>query len=203
MSASHGQPVLRCAIHARQWVARGGRVLTSCDAQRERCEDDVRVVQYEGWVALDERFDDLGVSGGSLERPALWRLLSGCAQGRVDVVVVTSLDRPPDGAPPRPPPRFVPLVVERVPRPVAVVTPISTSSVGVARPHVRHASMTRFAPRHQTSMAPVRWHTPGSTRKTASKPPAAPLEAGPRTERSEQRQPRRRPARNGVVERQT
>lgn len=50
-------------------------------------------MQYEGWVALDERFDDLGVSGGSLERPALRRLLSWCVQGRVDVVVVTSLDR--------------------------------------------------------------------------------------------------------------
>lgn len=61
--------------------------------QRERCEDYVRAMQYEGWVALDERFDDLGVSGGSLERPALRRLLSWCVQGRVDVVVVTSLDR--------------------------------------------------------------------------------------------------------------
>jgi site-specific DNA recombinase len=50
-------------------------------------------MQYEGWVALDERFDDLGVSGGSLARPALRRLLSWCVQGRVDVVVVTSLDR--------------------------------------------------------------------------------------------------------------
>lgn len=50
-------------------------------------------MQYKGWVALDERFDDLGVSGGSLERPALRRFLSWCVQGRVDVVVVTSLDR--------------------------------------------------------------------------------------------------------------
>jgi len=31
--------------------------------------------------------------GGKLERPALRRLLSRCVQGRVDVVVVTSLDR--------------------------------------------------------------------------------------------------------------
>lgn len=88
-----GRPVLRCAIYTRQSVSRGEQDLTSCDVQRERCEDYVRAMQYEGWVALDERFDDLGVSGGNLERPALRRLLSWCVQGRVDVVVVTSLDR--------------------------------------------------------------------------------------------------------------
>jgi DNA invertase Pin-like site-specific DNA recombinase len=93
MFTSRGQPVLRCAIHTRQSVSRGEQDLTSCDVQRERCEDYVRAMQYEGWVALGERFDDLGVSGGSLERPALRRLLSWCVQGRVDVVVVTSLDR--------------------------------------------------------------------------------------------------------------
>jgi len=91
MFTSRGQPVLRCAIYTRQSVARGEQDLTSCDVQRERCEDYVRAMQYEGWVALDERFDDLGVSGGSLERPALRRLLSWCVKGRVDVVVVTSL----------------------------------------------------------------------------------------------------------------
>src|SRR5690606_22902910 len=77
----------------RQSVSRGEQDLTSCDVQRERCEDYVRAMQYEGWVALDERFDDLGVSGGNLERPALRRLLSWCMQGRVDVVLVTSVDR--------------------------------------------------------------------------------------------------------------
>lgn len=79
-----GQPVLRCAIYTRQSVARGEQDLTSCDVQSERCEDYVQAMQYEGWVALDERFDDLSVSGGSLERPALRRLLSWCLQGRVD-----------------------------------------------------------------------------------------------------------------------
>jgi len=88
-----GRPVLRCAIYTRQSVARGEQDLTSCDVQRERCEDYVRAMQYEGWVALDERFDDLGHSGGNLERPALRRLLSWCVHSRVDVVVVTSLDR--------------------------------------------------------------------------------------------------------------
>jgi hypothetical protein len=73
MFTSRGQPVLRCAIYTRQSVARGEQDLTSCDVQRQRCEDYVPAMQYEGWVALDERFDNLGVSGGSLERPALRR----------------------------------------------------------------------------------------------------------------------------------
>ncbi|MBX3245766.1 MAG: recombinase family protein [Myxococcales bacterium] len=93
MFTSRGQPVLHCAIYTRQSVARGEQDLTSCEVQRERCEDYVRAMQYEGWVTLDEHFDDLGVSGGNLERPALRRLLSWCVQGRVDVVVVTSIDR--------------------------------------------------------------------------------------------------------------
>ena len=63
MFTSRGQPVLRCAIYTRQSVARGEQDLTSCDVQRERCEDYVRAMQYEGWVALDERFDDLGACG--------------------------------------------------------------------------------------------------------------------------------------------
>lgn len=44
-------------------------------------------MQFEGWVALEERCGDLGVSGGSLERPALRRLLSWCVQVRVEVPI--------------------------------------------------------------------------------------------------------------------
>lgn len=74
-------------------MARGEQDFTSCEAQHERGEDYIRAMKYEGWTVLDERFDDLGRSGGTLERPALRQLLSWCAQGRVDVVVVTSIDR--------------------------------------------------------------------------------------------------------------
>ncbi len=62
MFTSPGQTVLRDAIYTRQSVARGEQDLTSCDVQRERREDYVRAIQYEGWVALDERFDDLSVA---------------------------------------------------------------------------------------------------------------------------------------------
>ena len=93
MFTSRGRPVRRCGIYTRQSVARGEQDLTSCDVQCERCENYERSMQYEGSVALDERFDDLGVSGGSLERPVLRRLLSWCVEGRIDIIVVASLDR--------------------------------------------------------------------------------------------------------------
>ena len=87
------QPVLRCAVYTRQSGANAEQDLTSCDVQRERCEDYVRAMQYEGWQLLDERSDDLGVSGVELSRPGLDKLKSWCVQGRVDIVVATRLDR--------------------------------------------------------------------------------------------------------------
>ncbi|HHH29990.1 MAG TPA: recombinase family protein [Polyangiaceae bacterium] len=93
MFTGRDQPVLRCAVYTRQSVAHSEQDLTSCDVQRETCENYVLAMQYEGWQLLDERFDDLGVSGAEFSRPALDRLKSWCVQGRVDVVVATRLDR--------------------------------------------------------------------------------------------------------------
>lgn len=93
MFTSRDQPVLRCAVYTRQSVANAEQDLTSCDVQRERCENYVRAMQYEGWQLLDERFDDLGVSGAETSRPGLDKLKSWCVQGRVDIVVVARLDR--------------------------------------------------------------------------------------------------------------
>ena len=75
MFTGRDQPVLRCAVYTRQSVANAEQDLTSCDVQRERCENYVRAMQYEGWQLVDERFDDLGVSGAELSRPGRqWRL---------------------------------------------------------------------------------------------------------------------------------
>ena len=93
MFTGRDQPVLRCAVYTRQSVANAEQDLTSCDVQRERCENYVRAMQYEGWHLLDEHFDDLGVSGAELSRPGLDKLKSWCVQGRVDIVVATRLDR--------------------------------------------------------------------------------------------------------------
>ena len=93
MFTSRDQPVLRRAVYTRQSVAHAEQDLTSCDVQREPCENYIRAMQYEGWQLLDERFDDLGVSGAETSRPGLDELKSWCVQGRVDVVVVARLDR--------------------------------------------------------------------------------------------------------------
>ena len=47
----------------------------------------------EGWIALPDHYDDGGISGGTLERPALKRLLRDVEAGLIDVVVVYKLDR--------------------------------------------------------------------------------------------------------------
>ncbi|WP_318036899.1 recombinase family protein [Mesorhizobium sp. AR02] len=63
------------------------------DAQREACEAYVASQRAEGWVPVPDRYDDGGISGGTLERPALKRLLKDIEFGLVDVVVVYKIDR--------------------------------------------------------------------------------------------------------------
>ena len=65
----------------------------SLDAQREACEAYVASQKAEGWLLVPDRYDDGGFSGGTLERPALQRLLADIEAGRVDVVVVYKIDR--------------------------------------------------------------------------------------------------------------
>lgn len=65
----------------------------SLDAQRESCEAYVASQRAEGWLLLSDRYDDGGFSGGTLERPALKRLLADIEAGGVDVVVVYKIDR--------------------------------------------------------------------------------------------------------------
>ncbi len=67
--------------------------LTSCEVQRQMCVDFVRSAGRPAYRMLDQRFDDEGESGVSLNRPAMQRLLSSVRSGRVDVVVVHRLDR--------------------------------------------------------------------------------------------------------------
>ncbi len=64
-----------------------------CDAQREACEAFIRSQRHEGWIVLPELYDDPGFSGGTMERPALRRLLLDVAARKVDAVVVYKVDR--------------------------------------------------------------------------------------------------------------
>jgi hypothetical protein len=66
---------------------------TSLDAQREACEAYIRSQAGEGWRRVPEPFDDGGLSGASLDRPALQALLAEVRAGKIDVVVVYKVDR--------------------------------------------------------------------------------------------------------------
>jgi site-specific DNA recombinase len=85
---------LRCAIYARKSSEEGlEQEFNSLDAQREACAAYIASQRPEGWIALPTEYDDGGFSGGTLERPALQRLLADIEAGLVDVVVVYKIDR--------------------------------------------------------------------------------------------------------------
>ena len=85
---------LRCAIYTRKSTEEGlDMEFNSLDAQREACSAYIASQRAEGWVELADQYDDGGFSGGTLERPALKRLLADIEAGRVDVVVVYKIDR--------------------------------------------------------------------------------------------------------------
>ena len=84
----------RCAIYTRKSSEEGlEQEFNSLAAQRDACEAYIRSQQHEGWTSTRTRYDDGGFSGGSMERPALQRLLVDIRSGRVDIVVVYKVDR--------------------------------------------------------------------------------------------------------------
>jgi site-specific DNA recombinase len=97
MSRNQKQPkkqTIRCAIYTRKSCEEGLDLeFNSLDAQRESGEAFIASQQHEGWVCLPEHYDDGGFSGGSMDRPALNRLLVEIAAGNVDCVVVYKVDR--------------------------------------------------------------------------------------------------------------
>jgi site-specific DNA recombinase len=85
---------LRCAVYTRKSTEEGlDMEFNSLDAQREACEAYVASQKAEGWLLVPDRYDDGGFSGGTLERPALQRLIADIGANRVDVVVVYKIDR--------------------------------------------------------------------------------------------------------------
>jgi len=85
---------VRCAIYTRKSSEEGlDMEFNSLDAQREACAAYVVSQKAEGWIAVPDRYDDGGISGGTLERPALKRLIADIELGKVDVVVVYKIDR--------------------------------------------------------------------------------------------------------------
>jgi site-specific DNA recombinase len=84
----------RCAVYTRKSTEEGlEQEFNSLDAQREACEAYVASQKAEGWVLVPDHYDDGGLSGATLERPALKRLLADIEAHKVDVIVVYKIDR--------------------------------------------------------------------------------------------------------------
>lgn len=85
---------LRCAVYTRKSTEEGlEQEFNSLDAQREACEAYVASQKAEGWLLVPDRYDDGGFSGGTLERPALQRLVRDIEARQIDIVAVYKIDR--------------------------------------------------------------------------------------------------------------
>jgi site-specific DNA recombinase len=84
----------RCAIYTRKSSAEGlEQDFNSLHAQRDACESFIKSQAAEGWRLVKTAYDDGGLSGGTMERPGLQRLLSDIGEKLIDVVVVYKVDR--------------------------------------------------------------------------------------------------------------
>lgn len=91
---STSSKVVRCAIYTRKSTDENLNLeFSTLDAQRVACSAYIASQLHEGWVELPNRYDDGGFSGGTLDRPALQRVLKDVREGRVDVVAVYKVDR--------------------------------------------------------------------------------------------------------------
>src|SRR5713226_8125292 len=89
------RPMLRrCAIYTRKSSEEGlDQNFNSLHAQREACEAFIKSQAGEGWRLIKTAYDDSGLSGATMERPALQRLMTDIDRGLVDAVVVYKVDR--------------------------------------------------------------------------------------------------------------
>ncbi len=85
---------IRCAVYTRKSSEEGlDQAFNSLHAQREACVSYIASQKHEGWVLLPDHYDDGGVSGGTLQRPGLRKLLQDVDDGLVDQIVVYKIDR--------------------------------------------------------------------------------------------------------------
>jgi len=88
------QKKFRCAVYTRKSTEEGlDQEFNSLDAQREACAAFISSQVGMGWRLIADHYDDGGISGGTMERPALKRLLQDIRDRKVDVVVVYKIDR--------------------------------------------------------------------------------------------------------------
>jgi site-specific DNA recombinase len=92
--APNERKILRCAVYTRKSSEHGlEQDFNSLDAQREAAEAYIKSQAHEGWRLIKTHYDDGGLSGGTLERPALQSLLADIRARKIDVVVVYKVDR--------------------------------------------------------------------------------------------------------------
>src|SRR5438552_6765654 len=86
--------IRRCAIYTRKSSEEGlEQEFNSLHAQREACEAFIKSQAGEGWRLIRTYYDDGGLSGATMERPALQRVMADIDKGLVDAVVVYKVDR--------------------------------------------------------------------------------------------------------------
>ncbi|QEH79300.1 recombinase family protein [Sphingomonas sp. C8-2] len=86
--------VIRCAVYTRKSDEKGlEQEFNSLDAQREACEAYIASQRHEGWKLIPTAYDDGGLSGGNMDRPALQQLLADIRARKVDCIVVYKIDR--------------------------------------------------------------------------------------------------------------
>ena len=84
----------RCAIYTRKSTEHNLDLeFNSLDAQREACEAYIKSQAHEGWRLVPDPYDDGGLSGASLDRAALQKLLADVRAGKITIVVVYKIDR--------------------------------------------------------------------------------------------------------------
>lgn len=94
ISPQQKRPMVRCAIYTRKSTEEGLEMdYNSLEAQRDAAEAYIRSQLHEGWMLVQDRYDDPAYSGGNMERPALKRLIEDIKAGKVQMVVVYKIDR--------------------------------------------------------------------------------------------------------------
>jgi site-specific DNA recombinase len=94
MKQGERKVALRCAVYTRVSTDSGlEQDFNSLDNQREASEAYIKSQAHEGWKLVRERYDDGGFSGGSIERPALQKLLDDVRARKIDIIVVYKVDR--------------------------------------------------------------------------------------------------------------
>src|ERR1700724_2744669 len=75
-------PIRRCAIYTRKSSEEGlEQDFNSLHAQREACEAFIKSQHGAGWRLVRATYDGGGLSGGTMERPGLQRLLRNISEG--------------------------------------------------------------------------------------------------------------------------